>query len=97
MLAAAKLGVKVVDLDNSFTSVADVRKALSIAKCRAIIFTPVNDTQDKLLLLRKAIPEFFYCKHFNRSLFLLLFISLFYCEQMTILTASHFILSTFPL
>ena len=60
LLAAAKLGLKVVELDTSITSVDDVRAALKISDCKSIIFDPIGDTSDNIKLLRKAIPEFFY-------------------------------------
>eukprot|EP01041_Mallomonas_annulata_P010748 gene10748-22457_t len=59
-LAAAKIGLKVVDIDTSINTVPDLRQALSIANCKAIVFEPQTDTTDNLLLLRKAIPEFFF-------------------------------------
>ena len=62
LLAAAKIGLKVVDVDPSLSAVADLRQVLSFSACKAIFFEPVSATQDNLLLLRKAIPEFFYCK-----------------------------------
>ena len=63
LLAAAKIGLKVVDIDLSVSTVADLRQVLSISACKAIFFEPVSATQDNLLLLRKAIPEFFYCTY----------------------------------
>ena len=42
MLAAAKLGLKVVELDTSITSVDDVRAALKISDCKSIIFDPIG-------------------------------------------------------
>jgi hypothetical protein len=54
--------VKVVELDNKITEVSDLRKALTLAKCNALFFTPVTASQDNLMLLRKSIPEFFYCE-----------------------------------
>jgi len=60
LLAAAQMGMKVVDFDPKISTVADLRAALGQAQCRALFFDPVNATQDKLLLLRKAIPEFYH-------------------------------------
>ncbi len=60
MLAAAKMGMKVVDFDANISTVADLRAALGQAQCRALFFDPVSGSQDKLLLLRKAIPEFYH-------------------------------------
>lgn len=62
LLAAAKIGLKIVDIDVALSSVADLRSVLASTACKAIFFNPVTPTQDNLLLLRKAIPEFFYCK-----------------------------------
>jgi len=60
LLAAAKMGLKVVDFDPKISTVADLRAALGQAQCRALFFEPVSAAQDKLLLLRKAIPEFYH-------------------------------------
>lgn len=75
-LAAAKIGIKIADIDISITNVEDVRNFLKTTNCKAIYFEPVSETQDNLLLLRKAIPEFysyddtcgqtFHSKHFPR-------------------------------
>lgn len=62
MLAAVKAGMKVVEIDPSINNVQDLREALKLANCKAIYFEPVTETQDNLLLLRKAIPEFYHCK-----------------------------------
>ena len=50
------------ELDPAIDNVADLRNALKLANCKAIFFDPVTETQDNLLLLRKAIPEFYECK-----------------------------------
>lgn len=60
LLAAAKMGMKVVDFDPIISTVADLRAVLGQAQCRALFFDPVSASQDKLLLLRKAIPEFYH-------------------------------------
>lgn len=60
LLAAAKVGLKIVDIDPTIDSVADLRKALSVEQIKAIVFEPQTATKDNLLLLRKSIPEFFY-------------------------------------
>lgn len=72
MLTAAKIGAKVIELDPAVDSISAIRKALEASKCRVVIFdhdktveTPGND---KLLLLRKAIPEFYHCKYFSSRL-----------------------------
>ena len=36
---------------------------LSLCHQQMIYFDPVDETQNKLELLRKAIPEFYECKH----------------------------------
>lgn len=63
MMSAAKAGLKVVDFDPSINNVEDLRSALKTASCKAIYFDPVGEASDNLLLLRKAIPEFFHCKY----------------------------------
>eukprot|EP00605_Chrysophyceae_sp_TOSAG23-4_P002549 GSChrysophyteH1.ASY1.ANO1.2814.1 assembled CDS len=60
LMAAAKMGVKVVDIDISISKVADLRAVLKQANAKALFFEPVTDTGDNLLLLRKSIPEFFH-------------------------------------
>lgn len=60
LLAAAKAGYKVADMDTNLRTVAQVREALKLAECKAILFHPMTETQDNLLLLRKSIPELFY-------------------------------------
>lgn len=59
LMAAAKMGLLVVDFDEVST-VEDLRAILGSAAIKALFFEPTNETQDNLLLLRKAIPEFFY-------------------------------------
>ena len=59
LLAAAKLGLKVVEFDASINSMEDLRAALSMAEAKTIIFDPISGDVDQLMLLRKAIPEFF--------------------------------------
>lgn len=56
------MGMKVIEIDNNISQVSDLRKVLALAKAKALFFTPMTESQDNLLLLRKAIPEFFYCK-----------------------------------
>lgn len=58
--AAAKIGMLVIDIDPALSTVKEVRQALKVANCKALIFEPVTETQDNLLLLRKSIPEFFH-------------------------------------
>ena len=67
LIAAAKMGLKVVDIDMKLTEVSEIRAFLKAADCRAIFFKPVHEEHDHLLLLRKAIPEFFECKIMNRK------------------------------
>lgn len=61
LLAAAKIGIKVVDIDTTLSTVPELRQVLAAASCKALFFEPTTSTQDNLLMLRKAIPEFFYC------------------------------------
>jgi ssDNA-specific exonuclease RecJ len=61
MMAAAKIGLKVVDVDMDVTELSAVRSFLAETKPKAIYFKPQHDDADYLLLLRKAIPEFFEC------------------------------------
>lgn len=60
LLACAKAGLKVADIDTSICTVPAIREALALAKCNAIIFHPVTEKMNSLLLLRKAIPELYY-------------------------------------
>jgi hypothetical protein len=60
LLAAAKMGLKVVNIDISVESVQDLRAVLSQANAKALFFEPITATSDNLLLLRKSIPEFFH-------------------------------------
>jgi len=60
MLAAAKIGLKVVDIDTSIENFEDMRVCLAKADCKVLYFDPISDTANKLEVLRKAIPEFFY-------------------------------------
>lgn len=60
-MAAAKLGLKIFDMDTAIDSVQHIRACLAEADCRMIVFDPEND---RLNLLRKAIPEFY---HYNDS------------------------------
>lgn len=60
-LAAAKAGLKVVEMDVSITSVQDVREALRLSQPKAIYVQKQFGNTDYLLVLRKSIPELFYC------------------------------------
>jgi hypothetical protein len=60
LLAAAKSGYKIADIDPNICSVGQMRDALKLANCKAIVFHPITDTQDNLLLLRKSIPELYH-------------------------------------
>ncbi len=98
MIAASKIGLQIVDIDPAISSVDDLRQALSLAKCKAIIFDPVTESQNNLLMLRKAIPEFYECM----CIFRLVKISGVYCAwfllfslQSTTLTDSSSIPSIF--
>jgi hypothetical protein len=66
LLAAAKAGLKVVDIDTTIKSVSQFREALRIAKCTALIF-PIkmesdNRVHDNRLFLRQVIPELLSCE-----------------------------------
>lgn len=62
LVAAAKAGLKVVDIDTSITDINDIRKSLSLANAKAIYFKPEHGEHNYLKLLRKSIPEFFDCR-----------------------------------
>jgi len=63
MLAAAKIGATVAEFDADVKTVPEIRAALAAAKGRVISFNiNKNDANDKITLLRKAIPEFYHCK-----------------------------------
>merc|ERR1719223_2579182 len=59
LLACAKMGIKVFDIDSSVTTVAQLRSCLKSSACKIIFFDPVDETKNKLEMLRKAIPEFY--------------------------------------
>lgn len=61
-MAAAKAGLRVVEAPSADLTVAQLRQFLTLSGCRAVYFDPVTESQDRLLLLRKAIPEFFDCE-----------------------------------
>lgn len=60
LLSCAMIGCKVADIDSSITSVSEVRQALGLAPIKVLVFDPVSADIDKLKLLRKSIPEFFW-------------------------------------
>lgn len=60
MMAAAKIGMTVVEIDLALNTASDVRAALLYADCKAIYFKPETEKQNNLLVLRKAVPELFY-------------------------------------
>lgn len=60
LLAAAKMGMRVVDIDPAVSTVKELRTILAQAECKALFFEPTNEKQDNMLLLRKTIPEFFH-------------------------------------
>lgn len=71
LLAAAKLGLFVTDLDPAIVSVANIRKILFLVQPRMIVFDP-ECGNNRLDLLRQSIPEFYHCaaiKVFFLSLF----------------------------
>ena len=56
-------------MDIAINSVQDIRTCLSESDCRMIVFDPEDD---RLNMLRKAIPEFYHCKILSGVLTLLL-------------------------
>ncbi len=64
-MAAAKVGLVVIDIDTNITAVPQVREALDISQATLILFDtePKDDDSDRLMLLRKSIPEFYECKN----------------------------------
>lgn len=72
LLAAAKANFKIVDINPKVTNIYKVREALLHANPKAIYFFPKVGKIDYMKLLRKCIPEFFYCKY--RLLFPLSFL-----------------------
>jgi hypothetical protein len=72
LLAAAKLGLSVTDLDPAIVSVANIRKILFLVQPRMIVFDP-ECGNNRLELLRQSIPEFYHCTdHTYHLKFLLL-------------------------
>mmetsp|Transcript_50056 Transcript_50056/g.140357 ORF Transcript_50056/g.140357 Transcript_50056/m.140357 type:complete len:251 (+) Transcript_50056:48-800(+) len=69
LVAAAKLGMNIVDIDVDLTEVNDVRSFLKMANCKAIYFQPVHGNTDYLLQLRKSIPEFFHYDDLTGQIF----------------------------
>jgi acyl-CoA synthetase (AMP-forming)/AMP-acid ligase II len=75
MIAAAKMGVEVFDIDLSISTVEELRACLTASNCKMIYFDPMDENQNKLEMMRKAIPEFyeyddsdgqrFHSKHFR--------------------------------
>lgn len=61
-MAAAKIGMIVAEIDPAIETIAEIRSALAASECKALYFKPETETQNNLLLLRKAIPELYYCK-----------------------------------
>lgn len=63
MIAAAKGGLHVVDCYPGLVStVEEMRNLLTLSDAKGIYFHQETSTQSNLKLLRKAIPDFFYCK-----------------------------------
>lgn len=62
-MAAARAGLNVVEIDEAINDVKTLRNALWAAKVRYLFFCPeVEDVSNHLMLLRKAIPEFYDCE-----------------------------------
>lgn len=65
LMAAAISGFVVVDVNqDDIKTVEDLRSFLRLAKCKLIYFEKTTDDLNCIELLRKAIPEFYYCKCF---------------------------------
>jgi hypothetical protein len=62
LLAYAKMGMIVYDVDPKISKVEDIRAFLKASDCKMIVFPPVTETQDNLRLLRYSIPELFDCE-----------------------------------
>jgi hypothetical protein len=60
LMAAAKLGMQITDMDSKINTVAEVRECLALAQCRMIVFDPQSEGVDRLELLRMSIPEFYH-------------------------------------
>lgn len=61
MTAAAMLGLKIFEvMPSEVKSTADLRQALSLSGCKALFFAPHSADADNLMLLRKAVPEFYH-------------------------------------
>lgn len=69
MLAAAKAGFKVVDIDLSIKTVAETRQVLSQAPVKILYFKAEHGDTNYLTLLRKSIPEFFHYNDAGGQLF----------------------------
>lgn len=62
MLSCARMGMNVVEIDESVNTVNSLRKALTAGKLRTLVFCPeIEDISNNLKLLRKTIPEFYEC------------------------------------
>jgi len=59
LLAAAKLGFNIFDIDIKLTQLSEIRGFLQSSGAKIIYFKPEHEDTNYLLLLRKAIPEFF--------------------------------------
>jgi acyl-coenzyme A synthetase/AMP-(fatty) acid ligase len=63
-VAAAKAGLKIVDVDLELTDVQEIRNFLKSSNCKAVYFKPEHGNFHYLNLLRKAVPELYHCKFF---------------------------------
>lgn len=61
-IAAAKAGLKIVDIDPTITDISSIRESLRQSQAKAIFFFPFYNDVEYTQLLRKAVPEFFHCK-----------------------------------
>ena len=59
-IAAAKAGLKIVDIDPTITDISSIREFLRQSQAKAIFFFPFYNDVEYTQLLRKAVPEFFH-------------------------------------
>jgi acyl-CoA synthetase (AMP-forming)/AMP-acid ligase II len=60
MIAAAKAGLKVVDIDSNIIDIPSIREFLRLSQAKAIYCFPFYNDTEYVTLLRKAVPEFFH-------------------------------------
>lgn len=60
-MAAAKAGFRVVDIDPTITDIPSIREFLRQTEVKALYFFNFDNDTEYGDLLRKSIPELFYC------------------------------------